>query len=424
MRLYITNSLWLITEKIVNTVGVLFVTILTARYLGPEKMGVINISLALGAIITPIAQLGSQTLIFDKTSRNNLLGGRLLISTQNLRKLIFILLFFTSIFFCYSFGFFKENNILIFSLVLFSFYFLSLDSYKPYFDACFKSKKNSLATQSGIVVSLIFRFLLVKMGAGLVYFSIPYIINYALPYFIKKEAFRKEYSSSALSDKRKSKYKKYMLATGFPLVIANLSIVLYVKVANLFLASITSTSDVAIYNAAITISQGWVFFPMSILTVLFAKVLNEKDSRLADKGYGFIVLICTLISSFFCVILFAFKNEIILASYGQEYVQAILIVPALSLAALFSIIGTVGYRIIIHHGGYTFLMKKMLSVSMLNIVVTYLLIKAHGILGAAYAILFTEIVSATVFNYFYRKKSLLKIHCGSVFSLSYLRNLK
>ncbi|MDW2141087.1 oligosaccharide flippase family protein [Vibrio alginolyticus] len=424
MSTYIANGLWLISEKLVNTVGVLFITILTARYLGPEKMGVINYALAFGAIITPIAQLGSQTLLFDKTSKDNLLGRRLLISSQPMRKVVFICLFLISILSINYIVSIDNDDFLVFSFVLFSFYFLALDSYRPYFDASLKSKKNSISTQVGILLSLAFRFLLVKISAGFFYFSIPYIINHAIPYFIKKNIFKKDLNKIEISKRRKKKYKEYMMATGFPLVIANLSIVIYVKVANILLASLSNISNVAIYNAAVTLSQGWVFFPMSILTVLFAKVFNEKDQSLKDKGYSFIILLCTIISATFCLIIFLFKKEILMITYGEEYISAVLILPTLAVAGLFSLIGTVGYRVIIHHGGYKFLMKKMLIVCVFNVFLSYLTIKEFGILGAAYSILITEILSSTILNYFYSKKSLLKIHLGSVSSLSYIRTLK
>ncbi|CAH6889222.1 conserved membrane hypothetical protein [Vibrio chagasii] len=424
MSNYIKNGLWLISEKLVNSIGVLFITILTARYLGPEKMGVINYALAFGAIITPIAQLGSQTLLFDKTSKDSLLGKRLLISSQPLRKIIFIFLFFISIVAINYTITINNDELLVFVFVLFSFYFLALDSYRPYFDASFNSKKNSIATQIGIIISLSFRFLLVKFSAGFLYFSIPYIINYAIPFFIKGKLFKRDINTLEISNRRKRKYREYMLSTGVPLVIANLSIVVYVKVANIFLASFSNISSVAIYNAAITLSQGWIFFPMSVLTVLFAKVFNEKNKKLEDKGFGFIVLICTTIATIFVLIVFSFKREILMLTYGEEYIGAISIMPLLALAGLFSLIGTVGYRIIIHCGGYGFLMKKMLIICIINIVLSYLTIREFGVLGAACSILITEILSSTIFNYFYSKKSILKIHLGSISSLSYIRALK
>ncbi len=424
MSTYIANGLWLISEKLVNTLGVLFITILTARYLGPEKMGVINYALAFGAIITPIAQMGGQTLLFDKTSKDNLLGGRLLISSQPTRKIIFVCLFLISITSINYIGSFNDDEFLVFSFVLLSFYFLSLDSYRPYFDATLKSKKNSISTQIGILLSLILRFLLVKISAGIFYFSIPYIINHAIPYLIKKNIFKKDLYKIEVSKRRKEKYRKYMMATGFPLVIANLSIVIYVKVANILLANLSNMSSVAIYNAAVTLSQGWIFLPMSILTVLFAKVFNEKEQRLKDQGYSFIILVCTVISFIFCLIIFLFKKEMLIATYGEEYINAVIILPTLALAGLFSLVGTVGYRVIIHHGGYNFLMKKMLIVCLFNMVLSYFAIKEFGILGAAYSTLITEILSSTVLNYFYAKKSLLRIHLESVYSLSYIRNLR
>lgn len=57
------NAFWIIGCKIIKMILVLIVTMLTARYLGPSNYGVINYASGLVAFITPVMQLGINSIM-------------------------------------------------------------------------------------------------------------------------------------------------------------------------------------------------------------------------------------------------------------------------------------------------------------------------------------------------------------------------
>lgn len=417
MNKYIKNSLWLLVEKVVSILGALFITIYTARYLGPEKMGNINYAMALGAIAVPISQLGSQTLIFDKTAKSRKTGIFLLVATSKIRFSIFLIVSLLIVLSQYLMG--NEDGLLILSFILLSCFFTSQDAYKPFFDATFQSKKNSIAAQVGLFSALVSRLGLVYSSASLVFFTLPYIMHTAIPFFIRKKWFAKETNEYSFPQRKIRRYRSFASSAGVPLTLSSLSIILYVKVGQLILGSQVGLHDVGLYNAASTLAQGWLFLPVTIITVGLAKVIGDGESK--EIGFSFISFLILIISSIIASFFVFFNNEIIQLTYGTEFKGAADSLIILSISSVFSALGTVSYRMIIHYGGYTFLMKKMLIMAVFNIGLSFYLIGEYGLYGAALAVLITEFLSSTLFNYTFKSGLVLSIHARCIFSLNYLR---
>lgn len=52
---------------------------------------------------------------------------------------------------------------------------------------------------------------------------------------------------------------------------------IYTQVSNIFLAKITSYSDLGIYNVALTLGSAYSFIPVALITSFFSKIYQEKD---------------------------------------------------------------------------------------------------------------------------------------------------
>ena len=63
-----TNSIWMMSEKLISIFGLIFVTSFVAKYIGPENFGKLTFASSIFAIIQTIAMLGSENIIFPKTA--------------------------------------------------------------------------------------------------------------------------------------------------------------------------------------------------------------------------------------------------------------------------------------------------------------------------------------------------------------------
>lgn len=419
MKKIITNILWLISEKLANAVGTLIITIYVARYLGPSDMGIINFSLAISTIIVPLSQLGADSLIFNRVAKNINSGVTLLNTTRYLRLSISISLVILTILIFYLNGI-DEKNLIVLLLMMCSCVFLSLDVYRHYFDALLKSKFNSIATQIGVYSSFILRFILVKFQASTVFFTIPFIISALIPFIIRSIFYKK--SIKQLSKKKNTRnkfYLKYILFAGFPLTLSSLSIIFYTRVNQIILGQYTDMYSVGILNAAITLAQGWIFFPLAIITSFFAKIIKDNNSEKFKFGISFLLFIVSIISAFIILFFYFYSENIITLTYGKEYLLAKEYLYLLSISSFFSIIGTIFYRTIVFSGGYRYIMIKMVLMATINILLNLILIPKYYLHGAVIATLITEILSATLANLFFKQAYIMKIIIGSLTPFKY-----
>ncbi|PAZ83487.1 polysaccharide biosynthesis protein, partial [Escherichia coli] len=80
-----TNSLWMILEKAIAILGLIFVTSYVAKYVGTEIFGEIAYATSLFQIVQVVSQLGSDVLIFKRISKNTKSGIKLIQSTIFIR---------------------------------------------------------------------------------------------------------------------------------------------------------------------------------------------------------------------------------------------------------------------------------------------------------------------------------------------------
>lgn len=415
----INNAVWLLLERLISALGALFITIYTARYLGPENMGIINYAIAIGAIIVPLAKLGSDSLIFDRTAKNEVQGRRLLKFSQGIRRVIY---FIVSVFLFFIISMVDESiNRLVVIGIFFSFYFTSLDSYKPFFDATLQSNKNAIYSQLGLFSAHIARLVFIFFSLPLQWFTIPYILNSAIPYLFKKYYFNKK--NDAIRSKRLiKKYRNFSIHAGVPLAISGLSIVLYLKVSQLLLVSLVGVYDVGIYSAAATLGQSWIFIPVSFITVCLTKIAGDQKNK--EIGFSFLYFTSFIISFPFIFFIYIFDTEIIQLTFGQEFYEISEVLLMLTCSSFFSVWGVIGYRIIINQGGYKYLMKKMIFMALINIIISYYFIYNFGLIGAGISMLITEVLSATLGNYFFKRNYILKRQVDMPRSLLYFKYLK
>ncbi|WP_310796282.1 MULTISPECIES: oligosaccharide flippase family protein [Klebsiella] len=81
----ISNSIWMMSEKIISIFGLIFVTSFVAKYVGPTIFGDIALAMSIFQLVQIISQLGSDVLIFKRISRKVSSGVNLINVTLPLR---------------------------------------------------------------------------------------------------------------------------------------------------------------------------------------------------------------------------------------------------------------------------------------------------------------------------------------------------
>lgn len=401
----LSNSLWMMLEKIISMFGLIFVMSYVAKYIGPDNFGKIALATTIFTFVQTLTWFGNQEILFKRASKNPFSGLQFLKSTQNLRKILFSLLSLPTLFWLY---FFTDQLTFIFGIATaLATFLLVQDIFVIYNNAILKSYINTVVNIAGLIIAFAVRYLIVLMELAPEYLAIPIVLVTLIPYLAKRYYFNLKDHAPRIRSKA---YSKYYLYAGSSLVLSTLSIALYVQITNLMLVHLTSTYELGLYSVAATLGMAWGFVNQSLITSVMTKIYKEKNDTVAYDMFAKLNLLIIGVSS--CAIIgFAVLGQwIISILYGNAYLAAVPLLVIMAFAGMFSGVGTSAARLIIREEGYGYISKKMLVMAICSVPISYLCIKYFGLMGAAYSIALIEFLSATLFNYFYKNGVILKVH--------------
>ncbi|MBP2200293.1 oligosaccharide flippase family protein [Pantoea cypripedii] len=402
-----SNAIWIMLEKSVNIIGLIYINSLMAKYIGPENFGKINISTSLFIFVQTLSWFGGQNILFKRMSERTKSGIAMAIHTQNQRRILFLLSSGSILVYLYLF---TDSIVFLFGVAnCIATYYIVMDFFSIYNNTQLKSKINTITNVIGLSFALLIRFSISHFELPVYYFTIPIIIIPLIPYIMRLVYF-KYTTKIEENSKGVGVYNRYMLYTGGTLILSSLSIDIYTQISSIFLTKILSYSNLGVYNVALTMGGAWSFIALALITSFFSRIYNEKDQITIDKLLIKINRLVILVSLIALGGFYLFGDVFIHLLYGDKYMDSVNITPIIIIATMFSALGTICYRYIIKESGYNYLAKKMFLCCILTIPLSWVMISTFGINGAAYCFLIVEFLSCTLLNYFFRNKTIIKMH--------------
>ncbi|GAA3893867.1 MULTISPECIES: flippase [Gibbsiella] len=408
MKTVLMNSLWLMLERISLSLSGIFVSVYVARYLGPAQYGLISYLLSVIAIGVPLVQLGADTVLFNRVAKRVHSGIRLMLASMRIRRQLFAVIAVPLM--AWALLTQDRTSQIMMALMLVSAYFSVQDVYKIYYDALLKSKLNTMINNVALLLSIIMRLVLVNLELPLVWFAVPYVLSSLLPYLVRSVLFhRSRLPLRPIAKRHQRGYGRYLLKVGLPLAVSGLSIVIYTRIDQIMLGNYLGEHSVGLYSAAITLSQGWVFVPMALITSMLPSVAGARTQQLKEDRIRLLYLVVLLLSAPVILLLSLFPTQLVVLLFGENFRETATILALCSVTSLFSVMGTVSYQAIVLFGGYRFIAIKMPLAALVNVVMNIVLIPRYGIHGAAISTLITEFVSFFVFNGFFRRGQITRL---------------
>ena len=401
----LSNSLWMMLEKVISMFGLIFVMSYVAKYIGPTNFGKIALATTIFTFVQTLTWFGNQEILFKRVSKNPSSGLKFLNSTQNLRKLLFSL--FSLPVLAWLFIYTDQLTFIFGIATALATFILIQDIFVIYNNAVLKSYINTLVNIAGLAIAFAVRYLIVLFELPAEYLAIPIVLVTLIPYLAKRYYFNLADHAPRI---RSFTYAKYYLYAGSALVLSTLSIALYVQITNLMLVNLTSTYELGLYSVASSLGMAWGFVNQSIITSVMTKIYKEKNDNVAYGMFAKLNLLIIAISSGAIIGFVLLGHWIIALLYGNAYLPAVPLLIVMACAGMFSGLGTAAARLIIREEGYSYISKKMLCMAICSVPIAYICIQYFGLIGAAYSIAVIELLSATLFNYFYKNGIIFKVH--------------
>ena len=382
-RKYFANTSWLMGERILRMGVSLFVGIYVARYLGPERYGLLSYANSFVGIFLALATLGLDEVVVRELlktpeQREKILG------TSFLLKLIGTLLMWVAIFTAVPF---TENdlqtNILII-IIAFGAVFQAFNVIDLNFQAKVKSKYVVHSQFVQLIISSIVKIILVVNEAPLIWFASVYSLDVIV--LAMGLVFAYLYNGENIfSWKWSFETSKYLLHDSWPLIFAGVVVSVYMKIDQVMIKEMLGAKEVGLYAAAVKLSEAWYFLPMAIASSLFPAIINAKVyqkevyyQRL-QKLYDLMVWIAIAIALPISIL----SSWIVELLYGNEYLESSSVLNIHIWSGIFIFLGVASSKYLLAENYIKKTFYRTFVGALLNIIMNYYLIGIMGIKGAA-----------------------------------------
>ncbi len=388
-RLYFANTSWLVAEKIISMAISFFVGVYVARYLGPDRLGLLSYSQSFVMLFAPLANLGLDSIVVrelvkDETKRDVLLGTSFGLKVAGV--LIVWSVLASVIPLTNNDGY---TNLLI-VVIASSLLFQNFGVIDFYFQAKVLSKYTVTARiVTGILISTI-KIGLIIFQAQLIWFALVILLQHLIlgVFFVVVHRVRK---LSILQWRFDKEIAKRLIKDSWPLMFAGLMIVVYMKIDQVMLKNMLDDTQVGIYAVAVRLSEVWYFIPVLIIQSIFPAVINAKkgDALVYQKRMQQLYDLMTFLSLGIAIIVTFCSSWIMNTLFGQAYLGSDKVLAIHIWAGVLVFFGTARGKWIIAEN----LQRKALIVhitgAVLNVILNLILIPDYGAVGAALATFFS-----------------------------------
>jgi len=188
-----------------------------------------------------------------------------------------------------------------------------------------------------------------------------------------------------------------MMQDAWPLILAGLSVSIYLKIDQVMLGEMVGESAVGVYATAVKISELWYFIPTAIAGSVFPKVVSSKENASAEvyrERMQAFYDAAALLSYLVIIPVMLSAGPLTTLLFGPEYSEAASILQVHIWAFLFVSLGVARGKWLIAENYTRFAMIAAILGAASNVGLNVLLIDDHGGIGAAWATVFSQCTTA------------------------------
>jgi O-antigen/teichoic acid export membrane protein len=396
------NAAWIIWEKIFALVLSFAVNLAIARHLAPEQFGSMSYILAIVGLSTPIGTLGLNGIVTRELVRRPEDVQQIIGTSIALRFLGLL----ASGLICVSISpaLLDPELIPIFGLLLLGNLWTSAQVIEFWLHAHVASSNAVKARMIILVLLSLIRLLAVHFGATVQAFLLLVGVEYALTgmgfiyiYHLGSDGIRKLRWCATEAKK--------LLRESCWLMLSGMAAIVYLKMDQVLLGKMSSTTEVGIYSVGARLSESWYFFPSAIVVSFFPQLLNSKSMGQAAYHRQLQRLNDFLCSTAFVVAIMvsAWSEEIVTLLFGSEYSRAGQVLSIHVWSGIFIFMRELLSKWLIAEGLIKISLMTQLSGALLNLVLNLVLIPRHGAVGSAFATLISYSVASYFALFFYRE---------------------
>ena len=338
-RKYFANTSWLLGERALRMAVSLFVGIYVARYLGPERYGLLSYALSFVWLFSALASFGLEDILVRELvrlpeQRNNLLG------TVFWLKVCGSVAMGTAIAAVLHFKAEDQQTYWLIAIIALGFLFQATNVVEFYFQAQVQSKFTVRAQIIQLLITSLFKIYLVWNQAELIWFAFALMLDQAVVALLFLIMYRWKIEWFPFFSFTWTQAKKLM-RDAWPLIFAGMVVSVYMKIDQVMLKEMLNTKAVGVYAAAVKLCEAWYFVPTAVIASLFPAVIEarKKSEPLYEERVQKLYDLMVWGSVAVALPTTLFADWIILILYGADFQEAAVVLRIYIWAGVFVSLG-------------------------------------------------------------------------------------
>ncbi len=424
---HLSNTAWLLFERVFSMGISFFVGAWVARYLGPEGQGILSYGQSFIMFFVIFADLGlNKMLVRELVEKSEKDPGKLLGTSLGLRLgsgVLAYLVMFVMIQF-WSQGSPANEVILILGLMIL------VKSIGVIFESHLNARVlGRLDAQvkfvSGLVTSGL-RILAILSGMSIYWFAVILVLT-ELVNAIGMGWFAFKRIPSPTPWKFDMGYARQLVKDSWSLLLAGFVITVYMQIDQVMITNMIGAYQNGIYAVAMRLLSVWYFIPGIVSKAILPAIMNayKTDEKLFTHRVQMLMDIFWVIAVGIGLLMAVFGKTIVYGLFGDEFGPATQVIYIHIWSLLFVFIGTAGSNWLLCKNLQHISLYRTILGMVVNIGLNYFLIPTMGINGAAIATLVSQMMASYV-GYLLSPKTheVFFLQTKSLFGISLIQNLR
>ena len=396
------NAAWIIAGKVSQMLISLVVSILSARYLGPDNYGLLHYGTAWVTFFCAFSNLGINSVIvkefFDYPNEQ----GKILGSALILR---FISGFLSTIVVVGCVCLINHNEKLTIAVVVLqslSLIFNMFELINYWFQSRYQSKVTSIATFIAYCATSGYKILLLVAGKDVRWFAFATSVEYIMMAVVLLISYKKNNGPSLSFSFNRA---KSILKSSYHYILSSTMVAIYTQTDKVMLKEMLDEAQVGYYSIAAGVCGMWTFVLVAIIDSIYPTILklNSDNQSAFERKNKQLYVIVFYLSCFVSVGFLLLGDFAIKILYGADYAPAADVLKIITWYTAFSYLGVARNAWIVSKGKQKYLKYMYLGAAILNVPLNALLIPMWGASGAAFASLITQIFTSIILPLFFKE---------------------
>lgn len=375
---------------------VLFVGIYVARYLGPDRFGLLNYAQSFVGLFSAIATVGLDGIVVRELIRRSDNSDRILGTAFVLRLCGAVVMWSIIALAVQVTGNTEYTNLLI-TIIALSAFFQTFNVIDFSFQSRVESRYVVYAQVIQLTLSAAIKLILVWSEASLTWFAMVILLDAVflaagLAWIYHKRSrgmhfWRWDFSTACS-----------LLRDSWPLMMSVLVISIYMKIDQVMIKELLDNVSVGHYAAAVKLSSAWYFVPIAITSSLFPAIVNAQQAGqslyLARIQQLFDLMVWIAVAIAIPTTFLA--DWVILVLFGEEFAPAAGVLKIHIWAGVFVFLGVSSSKWVLTENLTLFSFYRTSIGAISNICLNFVFIPLYGIQGAAVSTLISQAIASTL----------------------------